>query len=243
MAGPSDAAPNLSPARERLSIGHLLLITAGSAVAIWLQQPPGVARDVRYVAVAVVFAPVYGTAIVALALVVVRLWNRQRFLDEPGHWLLVAVGLPFLGISALHRSLQILDPTPDVGNWRGILGVAIFSVGVLCCGWSLFLPLLALPDVRDPAWRRVFWLLGSIYLLPVFGCCVGPVLSGTWGPEAAVAAIPMIVAIALLAAVLIAVRDDRQHERRRGVWHWLGIAVLIGGLVHVGVLLAVSLRM
>src|SRR5262245_24222223 len=85
------AQPPLGSLYGRLSIGHLLLITAGSAVAIWLMQPPNAKADAVAVAISVVFAPVYGTALAVVVLAFSRARSQWVIAAEPGHWLLLMI--------------------------------------------------------------------------------------------------------------------------------------------------------
>src|SRR5678815_1269821 len=96
--------PPAGPIYGRLSIAHLLLITAGSAVAIWLLQPPNGKVSALEVVISVIFAPVYGTALAAIVLAFLRVRTQWvAIAEEPGHWLLLIIGSGFAGPALLIR--------------------------------------------------------------------------------------------------------------------------------------------
>src|SRR5438445_9120457 len=130
------------PFYGRLSISNLFLITTGSALAIWLQNPAGFTNDRTAVVIAATFAPIYGIAFAAL---VISLSHRpaRPFATEPGHWLLLFVAAAsgcLLYIFRLAVSLQAVQQ-----KHLPIAEVAVLGVGLVAMPLLLFLaPVLLL---------------------------------------------------------------------------------------------------
>src|SRR5688500_11346897 len=92
----NDTPNNSNPAVSRLGVGHLLMWTAGCAVALAIDRafsrfvphprPPSFASQ----AVQIEHAVAYGAA---LAILAIFAWNRLRWrlveAPQPGHWLLL----------------------------------------------------------------------------------------------------------------------------------------------------------
>src|SRR5262245_34478256 len=97
----TNTSPLLRPPPElirsnRLSIADLLLITLGTAIAIWILHSPQESRETPNVFVNVCMAPLYGSAIAAVLLACYRVAMTEPFITEPGHWLLWMLGTVFL---------------------------------------------------------------------------------------------------------------------------------------------------
>jgi len=206
--GMLNQGPSTQSLYGRLSIAHLLLITAGSAIAVWLQQPPGATSDVVAVAVAATFAPVYGTALAAMV-IALRQWPTKPLATQPGHSLLLLIGSSFAGLGLALRIMFIMN-SPGVS-----VLVAVLLIAAIVIAWPLLLTmtlaffLQAIRDSNQSAqWRRVFWLIAVSFFLP----CLLP---------------------ALPAVVLYATIEDVRRQRRYDLWHWLGVVALFGVVAHV----------
>jgi hypothetical protein len=207
----SKAAPPESPFYGRLSIAHLLLITAGSAIAVWLQQPPGMESSVVAVTLAVTLAPVYGTA---MAAIVISLSQRpaRPFAAQPGHWLLLLIGNVFAGLGLAWR-MAFMVRSPGAPVPKALLFMAAVAIAwPLLLTFALVFFIQAVRDVRQPApWRLVFWLFAGTVFLP---CCLP----------------------ALPVAALYAVVEDLREPQHRDLWHWFGVAALFGVVMHLTLL-------
>jgi len=235
-AGGKNGAPPAEPLYGRLSIAHLLLITAGSAVAIWLMQPPNGKAGTLEVVISAIFAPVYGTGLAILVLAFLR--GRGQWLviaEEPGHWLLLIVGGGFTGPALLYRSGSWLSQPPATPQPLEMFFIVVGICGavflILSVGVTLLVVLAEYHDSRR--WRTVFWLLGITLITPLTccGCMVfdnGGVYYGA------------LVALLLASAAYAAAVDIRERQYR-DLWHWLGVAALFAAVCHAALFLFVIL--
>jgi hypothetical protein len=217
------AQPPLGPLYGRLSIAHLLLITAGSAVAIWLMQPPNGKADAVAVAISVFFAPVYGTALAVTMMAFLRARSQWvAIAEEPGHWLFIIIGGGFAGPALMMRSGSWINQSPAAKPQHA---EALLAFGGICVAVALTLMavvslLVVLAEYRDSRrWHTVFGLLAATLITPT---CCGPVGILVFPPAL----------LGLLGATAYAAVTDFKERQYRDLWHWLGIAALFAAVCH-----------
>ena len=226
------------PFYGRLSIAHLLLITAGSAAAIWLMQPPNGNAGRLDVIISVSFAPVYGTALAVLVLAFRRVLTVGiPIATEPGHWLLLIIGSGFAGPVLLIRSGSLISQSPaPMPQPAGEVFLAFAGIGVgiailLMAGASLLVVIAEYHDSQR--WQAVFWLLGAVTVSPVTCCgCLVPKEGG---------ALYAALVAALVGSAAYAAVSDVLERQYRDLWHWLGVAALFAAITHAALFLLVFL--
>jgi hypothetical protein len=232
-------APPEGPLYGRLSIAHLLLITAGSAVAIWLMQPPNGKASTLEVAISVIFAPVYGTALAVNVLAFVRARSQWvTIAEEPGHWLLIIIGSGFAGPALLIRSASWISQSPAPSPQPA--GEIFLAFAGICVAIALLLEasvslLVVLAEYRDShRWQAVFWLLGVVAVGPVT-CC------GYLGSYAGGGVYAALIALLLISSAYAAAIDIRERQYR-DLWHWLGVAALFAATCHAALYILVIVQ-
>jgi|GEM_PF-5869646 hypothetical protein len=245
---PAETNAAQSPPANRLTIAHLLLWTATTALAIGTIMPDPIdapfpsdmpdqvrgylMREQQQWRVAtVVTGPVLGAGLAALAMTI---WSRFRrepgFPAQPGHWILTIVGA--CTVAAMYIRL-FERPFGLSSDFIRLLLIVMF--------WATFLlPVIILVvayfRVAKPVrWKRVFAIaIVSVALLFLGGC------SGLFflGPRTAQWIVPPILYATPISIVVAAVLDIRSG-RTYDVFHWVGVvavpalAVILSGLVFL----------
>lgn len=227
---------------NRLSIADLLLITLGTAIAIWILQPSGTAPGIAQATVAIVFAPLYGAAIAATLLAISRSHrNLAPFATQPGHRLLLLIGTTFAAIGLAAKGISNHGQTR--GMWSPVLDTLCVLVAAVLLLFSAGLLLsMAFGELEEsPRWRRVFQLTAAMVAVPfVGGCCLDP-LGGRPFPLVVILAIPVFgTPILLFATMLAAIIEDLWRQSPRDFWHWIGVAAFFGIPSHLVLFLAVE---
>jgi hypothetical protein len=240
----------IEPARpapyNRLSIAHLLLWIAGTALVValfpkgWLAGPDFVGDREEYVSriqrrqtferlSVVAVAPCYGAAVASLLVAGVRLlWRRPGFPSLPGHWPLVNLGLWILIVgSIVHTAPERDFSSYNLHVVRQNLGAPLVILFVVL----LAVAIQAVAAVREPRrWRVALWWQLAAVALPV----VALVLSQfEHRPTLLIASMLVVLCwyIAALISVLAGLRDFISRERF-DLFHWTGIVCLLGILAH-----------
>jgi len=154
--------------RPRLSIAHLLLWMAGTAVALtyfrqffWNGDSGDAARNQLQLAqrvFACLQAPFYGAAISSVPLAVWQ-WCRgnRSFPTQPGHWLLLLQGVSIVaGILAI---LIIVNPTELITSSYEEAVRHVSQREFWCLLPTLTGVVLALRQCSEKRWRVMFWLM------------------------------------------------------------------------------------
>jgi len=235
MIAPADARP-ARLLRERPSIRLLLLVTAMTAVAVWLLQPPSTATTLEAV-VSVFAAPFYGVALAALLIAAIAVGRRT--LDtygasEPGHWLLFIHGAGFAGVTLFWRTII------NLGTQVWLVMPGLFLGGFLLLVTAILIFASLYEGVTERRWRAVFWLLAAVVPIPfACGCCSLPF--GVPDSQAEFFALTALLGIVggMLLATIVASAKDIALRQPRDLWHWAGVACLFATVFHVALLVLV----
>lgn len=204
------------PPPERLSIAHLLVWTALSAVLLGVDratshlphiQPSSFTRLMSFI-----YAPLFGAGVAGLVLMAWRLvTDGPRFPAQPGHWLLVIGGVQ----SLMHLSLFTFQAIVQLGfSWE--LFLAGRFVEELTCGTLLA---LAIRDSRR-IWRITF-VIGLIgYALQL----LLTIITLLW-LEPALLRVELLMHWIVFASCVIAAIDDCTQRDWRDYLHWTGLVV------------------
>jgi hypothetical protein len=174
-------------------------------------------------------SPVYGAALAGIVLAVWRLVSlRFGFPTQPGHWLLILIGVLY-GTISLRFFLTSLWGGYNPTDFGIVMGMALCAA-LIACGM----------------WRPLRWSLAVGLVALSFGamaCAILAVMHSTSFeplPAFAVAAMLslMFLGSGMLLALLSAVAD-LYEEARFDALHWVGVFTLIGVLVHFVVILIV----
>ncbi|HZN32334.1 MAG TPA: hypothetical protein VFB80_00895 [Pirellulaceae bacterium] len=247
----SDAEPATSqpPAgtasRMRLSIAHLLLWMAGTALVValfpkgWLAGPDEFgSREIFLQRIAqrqtlerlsvVAVAPCYGAALASLLVAGVRLlWRRPGFPSLPGHWPLVNLGLWVLIVGAIVGNVPDYSPTYNLHVVVQDAGVPLVILLMLL----LTVAVHGVVSVRQPLrWRIALGCQLAAAVLPVIGMVL---MSGLNPAQLAITARLILLCwyIAALVSVLAGLWDFICRERF-DLFHWVGVVSLLGILAH-----------
>jgi hypothetical protein len=227
------------PQVNRLTIAHLLLWTATTAVALsQCGRPPPLSeigvgdlvmpadsdaqkaelqQQIRRILekqylVGLTFAPIYGLALAGMVLAGWRtVTARFGFPAQPGHWLLVVIG----GATTLMAAKLQLQSLPSASNGVQSLLAVIATAMSLVAGMK----------VGNSPWRYPFFTFaGSLILLALV-----PVMQSEG---------PTLFAIALIGSGgipfmgLLCAGADLADRKRFDVFHWIGVATLFGVAGH-----------
>jgi hypothetical protein len=234
-------------AANRLSIVHLLLWTATTALAVGTIMPNPVdapfqpdmpaefcaylnRQQQQWRVATVVTGPVLGAGLAALAIATWRGWRHELgFPTQPGHWILMIVGMCTVVVMDVRLINRLDSFNSGVVAWPFIL---IF--------WVIFLlPVITLAvaysRVEPIRWKRAFAIAGgSVGLFFFSGCCAFP-LFGT-SAQLIVLAILYATPISTVVAAALDIRSGRPYD----VFHWVGVivvpvlAVILTGLTLLG---------
>jgi hypothetical protein len=226
---PPPTAPTASyvhPPQPPLSIAHLLVWTAGTAVILAVgrvyftfTELPESFRTYFNVQ-QLVYSPLAGAAVSSLILLVYRrLTSGPPFPAQPGHWLLLVHGLQtavgwiaHLVLVTLRRSY--LD-MPGVLVLVAVCGVGAVASGVAC--WRL----------RDRGAWRLYLLVSALLDLLVAGgwlfAFYAPYIGTGYMPFAPALQIlgGLLLGLALLGLVVV----ELVRGVRRDWLHWVGVAL------------------
>ena len=236
-----------SPA-NRLAIAHLLLWTATTALAIGTIMPDPVdapapsdmpaefrayqdRQEQQWRVATVLTGPVLGAGLAALA---IAAWRRLRhepdFPTQPGHWILMIVGMCTVVAMELHLIYRVrLD-----GLYSDLVRIPLIFVFWV----TLVVPVITLAvayyRVAEPLrWKRVFAIAGASLGLFFLGPCCLPPLSPA---QFIMLAIFYATPISMMVAAVLDVRSGRTYD----VFHWVGVvavpalAVILTGLTVLG---------
>ena len=182
----SPSNTNREQAANRLSIAHLLLWTATTALAVGTIMPDPIdapapsdmpaefrayqdRQQQQWRVATALTGPVLGAGLAALA---IAAWRRHRyqpgFPTQPGHWILMIVGMCTVVAMELHLIYRVrLD-----GFGSNFIRTPLF---VFFCV-TFLLPVITLAvayyRVAEPLrWKRVFAIAGGSLGLFFGGCC------------------------------------------------------------------------
>jgi hypothetical protein len=227
-----------SPPANRLTIAHLLLWTAATALALIAIMPERTswsdvseelraqmeARQRYWSIAAVIAAPFLGAGLAMVGLGGWRCMRSEELPTLPGHWLLMVVGSGTL--AALIGRLAIAS-----GSLLGLeplLWILVMLMPVVALA-------LAIAHVTSPLrWKRVFAIAGwSTGLLFFSMFCCFPV----WITPLSHLILPGLVLATPISVIVAAVRDV-QLDVKQDIFHWCGVvAVPALGVVFLVALL------
>jgi hypothetical protein len=233
-----------SPPANRLTIAHLLLWTATTAIAIGTIMPNPIdapfpsdmpdqvrgyliRQQQQWRIVTVVTGPVLGAGLAGLAIAIWRQWRRRPgFPTQPGHWVLMILGMSTVAMS----DLQLINRLDGPGPW-----FVVIPLTILFWPASLLIPILlvaAYLRVPEPLrWRRVFAIAGASIALFFFCGCLFP-LGPPTPTQLIMAALFYATPISIVVAAVFDIRSGRTYD----VFHWVGVvavpalAVILSGL-------------
>jgi hypothetical protein len=247
MSEPLINPPSERPA-NRLAIAHLLLWTATTALAIGTIMPDPVdapapadmpaefrayqdRQQEQWRIATVLTGPVLGAGLAALAIAYWRqLRHEPNFPTQPGHWILMIVGM----CTVVAMELHLIDRVRLDGFGSNFIRTPLFVFFWV----TILLPVITLAvayyRVAEPRrWKRVFAIAGgSLGLLFLALCCP------LW-PSAAdliILAILYATPISMVVAAVLDVRSGRTYD----VFHWVGVvavpalAIILTGLTVLG---------
>jgi FtsH-binding integral membrane protein len=224
----------MRPQPNRLTIAHLLLWMAGTALAIvifptdWLPSPAATGtraaflrrlalRDNVEKVLAAIIAPLYGTAIAGLPLAALRLVERRSgFPAQPGHFLLLALGLLYLlGALVLRAPADAIYPPTSLLVFMLLVALVAVSLG-------------AAVQIKTPAgWCLTFRTVLGVTTFLVLGY-----IAAHWDPRPVWAAglLATSLIVASLAGLFAVTSDLWQRQSEYDLFHWLGVVVFLGTL-------------
>jgi len=177
--------------------------------------------------------PVLGAGLAALAIATWRLLRYEPdFPTQPGHWILMIVGMCTVVAMELHLIYRVrLD-----GFGSNFIRTPLF---VFFCV-TFLLPVITLAvayyRVAEPLrWKRVFAIAGGSLGLFFGGCCAFP-LEAPSAAELIMLAIIYATPISMVVAAVLDIRSGRTYD----VFHWVGVivvpalAVVLSGLMFLG---------
>jgi hypothetical protein len=192
---PLDSFPT-APERLRFRLWHLFLLMAVMAVILAITAPnqissPGLSDDsplrLIFTGLGIVGSIVTAAAITAAGLGLYWRNHGQRFFDQPGHWLLLEMGIAAVGATILQLTFRLLIgpmtggpivPPPPPASPQSPPAFALM-IGLGLCS-LLFVVAIVVINIRfgrkqsEPRWRWVFylkamspflWVLGIVFLL------------------------------------------------------------------------------
>jgi hypothetical protein len=232
---PAPVEPYVHSPQPPLSIAHLLVWTAGSAVILGVAQTYARWADfpewfrIPYQVQEVLYSPLAGAAICSLYLAAYRLLTHgPAFPVQPGHWLLLVYGLrtafSWCGAGAVlvldHFMIRVLGPYQGMLSVVAFCGAGAVGYGIAC--WRL----------RDrPSWRIYLLVLALLDLL-VAGAwlimLVGPLFgrdSFQQGLVSLAQAVQVVGGVLLGLVLFVLAVIELARGIRRDWLHWLGVVL------------------
>jgi len=212
----------ISPPPERLSIAHLLVWTATSAVLLGYQRAMSSFGDGQTVASNVItlcYAPLFGAGLGACILCFWRLTQGgPRFPAQPGHWLLIIGGFAGL-ISLTFQALTVLalSAVTSYPVFLGIRLIDFITEGILYG--------VAAGKMRG-VWRIPF-VLGLIQSLAMMVLVTLSLLNYERLLYLQFYRAESVLNVVVTLAVIVAVGLDWRRQAQRDYLHWTGIAVRV----------------
>jgi hypothetical protein len=166
-------------------------------------------------------APILGASIASLLL---ALWRTLRggppFPTQPGHWLLVAVGIiagTFMVLMAIGRMLP--SPSPAMESFEFFFAVFIVIAAIVS---AILLAIAAINDQLPLHWRLALRVVAASIGL-IFACgCMMPL----HGPASWAAPLAITIYLSGPGAVVSAAAADTVTGTRYDVFHWAGVATI-----------------
>jgi len=244
----SPSNTNREQAANRLSIAHLLLWTATTALAVGTIMPDPIdapfqsdmpaevraylsRQQQQWRMATVLTGPVLGAGLAALVIATWRRWRHQPgFPTQPGHWMLMIVGM----CTVAAMDLALVNRLSRF-NSNLILSSLVLIFWVTCLV-TLILLAVAYFRVSEPLpWKCVFAIAGVNVGLFFFGCCGFP-LGEPFPFQLITLAVFHATPISVVVAAVLDVLSGRAHD----VFHWVGVvavpalAVILSGLTFLG---------
>jgi hypothetical protein len=235
VVAPADGTPPPLPATApRLSIMHLLIWTALSAVfmgyfnLVMRLQPDSMPRAITdwinspaNFAFRTVGSMASGAELGGVLLFVARRWRGLRFPVQPGEWLLFMGGITSLLGMVSYLSLMVTRETLGVGEFR----TAAYSLIICLFGIAEYMfPWLGCKDSR--AWRWFFFTATVLAFLTLFMTLVGIAFRGALLQLPQPGLIHWIAIGFAAVTFAIAVIGDLRRRTSRGWVHWVGVVAL-----------------
>ncbi|MCL4203316.1 MAG: hypothetical protein KJ000_12515 [Pirellulaceae bacterium] len=226
------------PQPPRLQIIHLLLWTAGTAVVLgaWRGQL-NVPVDFGLIRVLVIIqfftlAPLLGAGVASLGVWAYRASRGIPFPFQPGHWVLVTLGLE----TVLRAGAFTV--------WRGLFGESIFnSADIRFVVWAITRSSISLigaglfltAAVRVRAGLPWKFFLGGQAAHASVNSLIWAVRAfiRSWWPQRALFAEGAVACVCIV-LLFVAAAGDRRQRTHRDWMHWLGVITgLAAMLTHV----------
>lgn len=223
---PSPMPPSAHPPQPPLSIAHLLVWTAATAVVLRLGRHDG--STVQFpqwyqsllIAQELVSSPIGGVAVSSLLLSVYRrLTCGPLFPSQPGHWLLVTCGIKTIGaclpiVIFLHFRVDVRSP---------LIGYLLLTAGYIGGAAAAVVGSWRLRDRR--VWRLLLLAAGLLDLLTAAVCWWIAFLANGLPPKLLVEALQSTGGLLLALLLSIMVGAELVRGVRRDWWHWVGVAI------------------
>jgi hypothetical protein len=215
--------------RPQLRLHHFFTLTAVAAVLLAIQGPqqnywPGTDIEPPRLFIALTTAwSVLNVLLISIAITAITygiMWQRRGllFFDQPGHWLLVEIGI--VGLFGLVPAIAYRWLFSDFDFQAGELpGMAFWVVW----GYSMFVMMIVplalniyigVKQCRETRWSLVFYFKAVANFL----CGLGTIV--------------------VFVCVLLAIRGDRRERLTRDPAHWCGVWVQ---LAHSALAMVVAL--
>jgi hypothetical protein len=225
--------------RPRLSIAHLLLWTASSALMFALYRkmlPPegaeGIGAGVYRVLLTgqLAYGMLMGTAITGSLVVLRDAYHRSSHRPQPGEWLMLATSVQALAAAVTWRLVEAYGALQTAGVGM-LLSAAIWLFAALTYAAA------GVATKEAPVWRRSIYVIATVFLIraaTVAPLAVGFLTEGTFALDVlffrfsfAYTVVQFAAPVVRLIALVAAARSDWRRRVRRGWLHNVGVTVLM----------------